>query len=78
MGFSSQKLYQLQLSDFQSFLSYFPLPLCILLGRAWVVGELFSFEGGNIASVNSVSIANVLNVERGVLYGIYHIIKSVL
>ena len=76
MGFHSEKRYQMQLLDFRSFPSNCPVPLNILFERAWVFGRLFSFGGGNIADVNGVIIANVLNTERAIIYGAYHMIKG--
>ena len=54
------------------------VPICIMFGRDLVVGGIFSFEGGNIAAVNCVSVENVLNADREIIYGAYHIMEVFL
>ena len=36
----------------------------------------FCFEGGNIASINSVVIENILNDDREIIYGTYHMLEG--
>ena len=55
----------------------FPVPLFLLLVISWVVGGLF-FKGGNIAAIYGVIVSNVLNGDREILYGTYHIIEGFL
>ena len=43
-----------------------------LLGCWWI---FFPFEGGYIAAVNSVRIENVINGDRAIIYGTYHLLK---
>ena len=74
----SQKRHKLQLSYFQYFPVNFMVPLCIMFGRDLVVGGFFSFEGGNIAAVNCVSVENVLNADREIIYGAYHMLEGFL
>ena len=38
----------------------------------------FPFEIGNIASANSVSVANILNGKKSNIYGTYHILEGFL
>ena len=47
-----------------------------MFGLTLVVGGILSFEGGNIAAVKGVSVVNVLNFYREILYGKYHMLKS--
>ena len=49
-----------------------------MLGYDWVFGVLFFFKSGNIAAVNTVSVANILNGDRGIIYGTYHMLKGFL
>ena len=46
-----------------------------LLGCWWI---FFPFEGGYIAAVNSVRIENVINGDRAIIYGTYHLLKHFL
>ena len=35
-----------------------------------LLADCFYFEGGNIAAVNGVSVENVLNADREIIYGV--------
>ena len=68
----------MKLSAFQSFPSKFLVRLCSMLRPDLVFGNFPPFEGGIIAALNGVSVANVLNDDREIWYGIYCIIKDFL